>query len=54
VFLTNSKILVESPGKNPETIEYKRGDFRWRAAPVTHSLKNIGSTTFEAVGIDCK
>jgi quercetin dioxygenase-like cupin family protein len=54
VFLTNSKILVESPGKNPETVEYKRGDFRWRAAPVTHSLKNIGSTTFEAVGIDCK
>ena len=54
VFLTNSKILVESPAKKPETMEYKRGDFRWRDAPVTHSLKNIGSTKFEAVGIDWK
>jgi quercetin dioxygenase-like cupin family protein len=54
VFLSNSKILVESPGQKPETREYKRGEFRWRAAPVTHTLKNIGSTTFEAVGIDWK
>lgn len=54
VFLSNAKILVESAGQKPETIEYKRGDFRWRAAPVTHSLKNIGSTTFDAVGIDLK
>ena len=54
VFLANSKVLVESPGKKLETIEYKRGDFRWRDAPVTHSLKNIGATTFEAVGIDLK
>lgn len=54
VFLTNSKVQVESPGKPAETIEYKPGDFRWRAAPVTHVLKNIGSTRFEAVGIDWK
>jgi quercetin dioxygenase-like cupin family protein len=54
VFLTNAKIRVESPGQKPETIEYKPGDFRWRAAPVTHSLKNVGSTRFEAVGIDWK
>jgi quercetin dioxygenase-like cupin family protein len=54
VFLTNAKIRVESPGQKPETIGYKPGDFRWRAAPVTHSLKNVGSTRFEAVGIDWK
>lgn len=54
VFLTNSKVLVESPGAKPQTIEYKPGDFRWRDAPVTHSLKNIGSMRFEAVGIDWK
>lgn len=54
VFLTNAKVLVESPGQKPETMEYKPGDFRWRAAPVTHSIKNIGSTRFEAVGIDWK
>ncbi|MFY9556443.1 MAG: hypothetical protein WAV20_01365 [Blastocatellia bacterium] len=54
VFLSRSKVRVESPGKQSETIEYKPGDFRWRAAPVTHSLKNIGTTRFEAVGIDWK
>jgi quercetin dioxygenase-like cupin family protein len=54
VFLTKSKVLVESPGAKPETIEYKPGDFRWRSAPVTHSIKNIGSSRFEAVGVDWK
>lgn len=54
VFVTNAKVRVESPGKPPETIGYKPGDFRWRDAPVTHSIKNIGTTRFEAVGIDFK
>jgi quercetin dioxygenase-like cupin family protein len=54
VFLTKSKVRIESPGAKPETIEYKPGDFRWRAAPVKHSIKNIGSTRFEAVGVDWK
>lgn len=54
VFLTKAKVRIESPGAKPETIEYKPGDFRWRAAPVTHSIKNTGSTRFEAVGVDWK
>lgn len=54
VFLSPSKVLMESPGQEPQTIEYKPGDFRWRAAPVTHSIKNIGTTRFEAVGVDWK
>jgi quercetin dioxygenase-like cupin family protein len=54
VFLTSAKILVDSPGQKPQTIEYKPGDFRWRVPPVTHSIKNIGRTRFEAVGIDWK
>jgi quercetin dioxygenase-like cupin family protein len=54
VFLTRAKVRIESPGQKPQTINYKPGDFRWRAAPVTHSIKNIGSTRFEAVGIDWK
>jgi quercetin dioxygenase-like cupin family protein len=54
VFLTSATVLMESPGQKPQEIEYKPGDFRWRDAPVTHSIKNIGSTRFEAVGIDLK
>ncbi len=54
VFLTTSKIRVQSPGAKVETLDYKPGDFRWRSAPVTHSIKNIGTTRFEAVGIDWK
>lgn len=54
VFLTRATVLMESPGQKPQEIEYKPGDFRWRDAPVTHSIKNIGTTRFEAVGIDWK
>lgn len=54
VFLTKASVRVDSPGGKPETIDYQPGDFRWRAAPVTHSIKNIGSTRFQAVGIDWK
>jgi quercetin dioxygenase-like cupin family protein len=54
VFLTIARVQVTSPGGKPETIEYKPGEFRWRTAPVTHSIKNIGSTRFEAVGVDLK
>jgi quercetin dioxygenase-like cupin family protein len=54
VFLTKSTVRIESPGAKPEIFEYKPGDFRWRAAPVMHSIKNIGATRFEAVGVDWK
>lgn len=54
VFLTSAKVRVESPGQKPQTFDYKPGDFRWRDAPTTHTLRNIGSTRFEAVGIDWK
>ena len=54
VFLTRAKVRIESSGAKLETIEYTPGDFHWRAAPVTHSIKNIGSTRFEAVGVDWK
>ena len=54
VFLTTAKVRVESPGQKPQIMDYKPGDFRWRSAPTTHNLKNIGSTRFEAVGIDWK
>lgn len=54
VFLTEARVRVESPGQKPQTMNYKPGDFRWRSAPTTHVLKNIGNTRFEAVGIDWK
>jgi hypothetical protein len=54
VFLTTARVRVESPGQKPQIMDYKPGDFRWRTAPTTHKLKNIGSTRFEAVGIDWK
>ena len=54
VFLTKARVRIESPGQKPQTMNYKPGDFRWRSAPTTHALKNIGSTRFEAVGIDLK
>jgi quercetin dioxygenase-like cupin family protein len=30
------------------------GDLRWRASAVTHMIKNVGKTRFEAVDIELK
>ncbi|HLG14314.1 MAG TPA: hypothetical protein VJH03_07410 [Blastocatellia bacterium] len=54
VTVAGGKILLESPGMKPQLAEFKPGDFRWHTGPITHSLKNIGETRFEAVDIEWK
>ncbi len=54
VSITQSTIYVQGPGKSPETIETKPGDYRWHEGPTTDSIKNIGSTKYEAIEIEWK
>ncbi len=55
VALTNGEVEVTTEGQvKPERLLLKSADVRWRGGAVTHSLKNIGKTRFEAVDIELK
>ena len=54
VAVSAAKIVLESPGQKPQTVELKPGDFRWHDGKISHSIKNVGKTRFEAVDIDWK
>ena len=53
--ITAAEVEVVTKGKDkPDRLKLPAGDLRWRASPVTHSIKNIGGTRFEAVDIELK
>ena len=54
VTVSGAEIQIESPGQKPRTVQFKPGGFQWIDGPVTHSMKNIGKTRWEAVHIDWK
>jgi len=51
---SQSTISIQEPGKNPETLETKPGDYRWYEGPTTDSIENVGSTKYEAIEIELK
>ena len=54
ISVSQSTISVQGPGKNPETLETKPGDYRWHEGATAQSLENVGSTTYEAIEIEWK
>lgn len=54
VAVSAAEIKIESLGQKPRTVQFKPGDFQWTDGPVSHSMKNIGKTRFEAVHIEWK
>lgn len=54
VVITEGKIAVDLPGTKTETVTFKPGDYRWHEGGMRHSLRNVGSATFEAVEIELK
>ena len=54
VSITQTTISVQVPGKSPETILTKAGDYRWHEGATTDSIENIGSTKYEAIEIEWK
>ena len=53
VTITAGEIEVTADGK-PVTHPVKSNDVSWRAGAVTHSIKNVGKTRFEAVDVELK
>ena len=54
VAVTAAKVAYESPGQSPQVAEFQPGVFNWHGEKRTHSLKNVGTTRFEAVEIEWK
>jgi quercetin dioxygenase-like cupin family protein len=55
VAITAGEIEMTIEGKDkPDRVSLPAADVRWRGGPVTHSIKNVGKTHFEAVDIELK
>jgi len=54
VVITGGKIAIDVPGTKTETVTFNPGDYRWHQGGMRHSLRNVGSATFEAVEIELK
>ena len=54
VVITEGTIAVDRPGTKTETVTFNPGDYRWHQGGMRHSLRNVGSATFEAVEIELK
>ncbi len=54
IVLYDSKFEMTGPDGTKRTLESKAGDFVWQNAGTRHTIKNIGSTVFEAIDIELK
>jgi quercetin dioxygenase-like cupin family protein len=55
VAITAGEIEITTEGKDkPDRLSLPATDVRWRGGPVTHSVKNVGKTRFEAADIELK
>jgi quercetin dioxygenase-like cupin family protein len=55
ISITPGEIEITTEGKTkPDRLTLPLGDVRWRSGAVTHSIKNVGKTRFEAVDIELK
>jgi len=55
IALTSAEIEITTEGKKQaDKLSLPLGDVRWRAGAVTHSVKNVGKTRFEAVDVELK
>jgi quercetin dioxygenase-like cupin family protein len=54
IAVSEGKILIEAPGKKVRTVKLEPGDSQWHEEGTKYSLRNIGSTPFEAVDIELK
>ena len=54
VAVSEGEISFGAPGKKSKTVKFQPGDFRWHEGGTKHSLRNVGTTPFEAVDIELK
>jgi len=54
VAITAGELETTAEGGKPQRVELAAAEVRWRPGAVTHSIKNVGKTPFEAVDIELK
>jgi quercetin dioxygenase-like cupin family protein len=54
IAVTAAKVAYQSEDGKEQVAEFKAGDFNWHPQPRTHSLRNVGTTKFEAIEIEWK
>ena len=55
VAITAGEIEITTEGKDkPDRVSLPAADVRWRGGALTHSIKNVGKTRFEAADIELK
>lgn len=54
VAVSEGVISFRAPGKKSKTVRFQPGEFQWHEGGTKHSLKNVGTVTFEAVDIELK
>jgi quercetin dioxygenase-like cupin family protein len=54
IALYDSRIEISAPNGAPRLMEPKAGDFVWQTAGTAHTIKNVGTTVFEAIDIEIK
>jgi len=55
IAITAGELEIVTEGKaSPDRLSSAAADLRWRAGPVTHSVRNIGKNRFEGVDVEFK
>ncbi len=54
ICVSPARVEYSGPGQKTETADLEAGLFNWHTGTRTHSLKNVGKTTFEAIEIEWK
>lgn len=54
IIVYDAKIEIVTQGAAPRSMDVKAGDVAWQTAGTTHTIKNTGSTVFEAIDIELK
>lgn len=54
VAVSEGRIAIEVPGGKIRTVKFKPGDSQWLEGGTKHTLRNVGSSPFEAVEIELK
>lgn len=52
VAVSAGEIEIESTDGERQSVKLQPGEFSWHTGALTHSIKNVGSTRFEAVDIE--
>lgn len=52
VAVSAGEIEIESTDGERQSVKLQPGEFRWHTGQLTHSIKNVSSTRFEAVDIE--